>query len=161
MAKLEIARRVLDEEPTPEECLRLVDVAAEKLKARFRIEKRQEVIEIRSSDRAPCEVLGDEERLNALDEFLQPDEMIAIELLGAAERQRDAMDADGVVAPQLQEAVARRGLGHVVLGVDLEEADGGPGGRDRCRVWRAQADADARDCSLPRHDRRLRPVQSL
>src|SRR5260221_4185346 len=97
MAKLEIARRVLDEEPTPEECLRLVDVAAEKLKTRFRIGKRQEVIEIRSSDCAPCEALGDDERFHALDERLQPDEMISLQLLAAAERKRDAMNTDGVV----------------------------------------------------------------
>ena len=75
--------------------------------------------------------------------------MRALDALGAAEREADSVQAHGIVAPQSEQAIERRAIGHVVLRMDLEPADGGAGRRDLGHMRRAQADADlARDRPL-------------
>src|SRR6266446_1606085 len=155
MAVAEIGGRVLDQQPPAERLLRLLDVPAEELEARFGIGQRQQVVEIGSGDRAPRQMLGDEHRLDPLDQRLEAAKMPAIELLGASQGQGDAVKAHRVVTPQLKEPIQRGRVGHVVLGMDLEKADWGPGGRDLRHVRRAQAytHAAVRDWSTLGHDR--------
>ena len=50
------------------------------------------------------------------------------------------MDAHRVVAAQFEQSVQRRRLGHVILGMHLEETQAGPCGRDLRRMRQAQAD---------------------
>ena len=119
----EVGRGVLDQQPPAERLLRLLDVPAEDVEARLGVGERQQVVEIGSADRAPRQVLGDEHRLDPLDQRLEAAEMTAVELLGAAQGQGDAVKAHRVVAPQLEQPVQRRRLGHVVLGMHLEEAE--------------------------------------
>ncbi len=139
----EIGRRVLDQQPPAERRLRLLDVPAEEVEARLGVRERQQVVEVGSADRAPRQVLGDEHRLDPFDQRLEAAEMTAVERLGAPQGQSDAMKAHRIVAPQLEEPVQRRCLGHVVLGMHLEEGEFGPGGRDLRHMRRAQAYANA------------------
>jgi hypothetical protein len=81
--------------------------------------------------------------------------MTAIELLGAAQGQSDAVKADWVVTPEIEKAVQGHLLGHVILGMHLEEAKLGPDRRDLRYMRRAQANtrAAARRRSMRGHDR--------
>jgi hypothetical protein len=133
----DVARRVLDQQPAPERRLCLVDVAAEQVEARIGVGHRQEVVEVGPADRAPGEVLRDEHGLNEVDQRPEPREVVAVESVGAAEGQGDPVQADRIVAAQIEQvvegrrgAVPDRGGRHVVLGMDLKEADLG-GARPR------------------------------
>jgi hypothetical protein len=53
-------------------------------------------------------VFGNQHRLDALDQRLEAAEMDAIELLGAAQGQSDAMKADRVIGAQLEQPVQGR-----------------------------------------------------
>src|SRR5271165_1084823 len=70
-----------------------------------------------SVNRAPRQVLRDKHRLDAADQRLEPAEMTAVELLGAAQGQGDSVKAHFVVTPQLEKPVQRHRLGHVILGM--------------------------------------------
>src|SRR5258708_39453790 len=81
--------------------------------------------------------------------------MTTVELLGAPQGLGDAVKAHRIVASELEEPVQRWRLGHVVLGMHLEEAEFGLGGRDLRHMRRAQAYANAvaRNRSTIGHDR--------
>jgi hypothetical protein len=82
----EVSRWVLDQQPPAKRLLRLLDVIAKDIEARLGVGQRQQVVEIGSADRAPCQVLGDEHRLDPIDQRLEAVEMTAIQLLGASQR---------------------------------------------------------------------------
>jgi hypothetical protein len=65
--------------------------------------------------------------IDALDQRLEPAKMNAIEFVGAAQRQSDAMKAHRVIGAQIEELVQRHSLGHVILGMHLEKAKLRPG----------------------------------
>ena len=73
---------------------------------------------------APGQVLGHERRLQSRDEAGEALEMPRIQALGGAERQPDAVDRDRIVAAEPLQRPDRRPAAHVVLGVDLEPANG-------------------------------------
>ena len=109
-------------------------------------------------------MLGDEHRLDAADQRLEPTEMTVVELLGAAQGQGDPVKAHFIVTPQLEKPVHRHCLRHVILGMHFEEAEFWPRRRDLSRMLRAQADSRfaARDRPIFGHKRnparRLRQV---
>src|SRR6516225_8836298 len=155
MAVAQVRGRVFDQQPPPKRLLSLLDMAAEEIEALLGIGKRQQVVQISPGNRAPRQVLGDQHRLDALDQRLEAAEMTAIELRGAAQGQSDAVKADWVVTPEIEKAVQGHLLGHVILGMHLEEAKLGPDRRDLRYMRRAQANtrAAARRRSMRSHDR--------
>jgi hypothetical protein len=130
MPVTEISRGILDQQPPAEPLLSLLDVTAKDVEALFRVGQRQQIVEIGSPDGTPRKVLRDEHRLHPVDQLPEAREMTVVQFLAAPQRQGDAVKAHRVVAPQLEESVQSRCLDHVVLGMHLEEADLGPGGRD-------------------------------
>ncbi len=67
--------------------------------------------------------------------------MIAVEAVGAAERQADAMHRQRIGLAQAFERGDRGGIAHVVLGMDFEPAGGRAPGQHFGDVWRAKTDA--------------------
>src|ERR1700758_348098 len=93
---------VLDQQAPTERLLRFLDVAPEETEALLGIGEWQQVVQVSSANRAPRQVLRDEHRLDAADQRLEPAEMAAVELLGAAQGQGDPVKAHLVVTPQLE-----------------------------------------------------------
>jgi hypothetical protein len=81
--------------------------------------------------------------------------MNAIDLLGTAHGESDAVKAHRVIAAHIEELVQGHGLGHVILGMHLDEPEFGSGRGDLRHMRRAQADTRAavRGWSLRGHDR--------
>src|SRR5215469_9840571 len=92
-------------------------------------------------------MLGDQRRLIAVDEGLEPLEMRFIERLQAADRHANAVERHRVVSADL----VKRGMGrtagaHVVFSVDFKEAISLPLGQDRLQMLVLEARAStARD----------------
>jgi hypothetical protein len=163
MPVTEISRGILDQKPPAEPFLGLLDVTAKDVEALLRIGERQQIVEIGSTDGAPREVLGDQHRLDQVDQLLEAREMTMVEFLVASQGHGDAVKAHRIAASQLEEPVQSLCLGHIVLGMHLEEAYIGPGGRDLRHMRQAQADphAAASGRSMLDHDRGLVPVASV
>ncbi len=89
-------------------------------------------------------MLGDEERLAALDQRREPLQMVMLDAVGRAERQADAVQAQRIIATDHAELPERSAAAHVVFRMHLEPADGGAGGNDFGHMRRAQTDADRR-----------------
>src|SRR5262249_2477635 len=86
--------------------------------------ERQEVVEKGILVGRPGEMLGEEAGLVAFDEVLQPRQVIAVKRLLRADRQPDAVQRQRIAIADRSEIAVRRAAGaHVVLGMDLEEAD--------------------------------------
>jgi hypothetical protein len=82
-------------------------------------------------------VLGHEGGLEPVGERGQALEVAGVESAGRAERQAHAVDRDRIVAADPLQGSHRRAPAHVVLGVNLQPAHGGPGGDDLGDVRRA------------------------
>ena len=77
--------------------------------------------------------------------------MRVVERIGRADRQADAVQAQGVVAAGAAQDVQRQAAAaEVVLGVDLDEADVGVALEELAAVLGAQADAGAQRERGPR-----------
>ena len=99
------------------------------------------MIQVRAARHAPRQMLGDERRLQALDQPPQPLEVRAVDTLDGAERETHPMQGQRILAAQPLQRPDGRAAAHVVLGVDLEPADRGPALEHLRHVGRAQADA--------------------
>ncbi len=87
-------------------------------------------------------MLGEQAGLVALVERLQALEMIRVERPRGADREADAMQRQRIALANGGKVAMRRTAGaHVVLGVDLEEADIGRAIEDRGVVLGLEADA--------------------
>src|SRR2546429_825984 len=71
------------------------------------------MVQVGAACDAPRQMLGDERRLEALDQPCQPLEMRGVEPLGAAERQPDAVDRQRIVGAQPLQAPHGRSAPHV------------------------------------------------
>src|SRR5260370_19415964 len=81
-------------------------------------------------------MLGNQRRLIAVDEGLEPLEMPFIKRLRAADRHANAVKRNGVVLADLVKRSMRRTAGaHVVLGVDFKEAISPLVGQDRLQMF--------------------------
>src|SRR5712691_3712339 len=162
MAIAQVRGWVLDQQAPTERLLRLLDMAAEEAETLLGIGEWQQVVQVSAANRAPRQMLGDEHRLDAVDQRLEPNEMTAVELLGAAQGQGDPVKAHFIVTPQLEKPVHRHCLRHVILGMHFEEAEFWPRRRDLSRVLRTEADSRTRDRPIFGHNRdsarRLRQV---
>ena len=88
-------------------------------------------------------MFGNQRRLVAVDEGLEPLEMRFIERLRAADRHANAVKRNRVVLADLVERGMRRTAGtHVVFGVDFKEAISLPVGQDRLQMFVLEARAD-------------------
>ncbi len=111
----------------------------------LRVGNWQEVVQIGRVVRRPGEVLGEETRLVALVQMLQPQEMIAVERPVGADREPDAVQRQRVALADRGQVAMRRPAGaHVVLRVHLEEAEVGAALEDVAIVLRLQPHARAR-----------------
>src|SRR3546814_19233719 len=79
-------------------------------------------------------MLGNQCRLQPVDQHGQPVEMAGIRWLAAAEPEADAMHRDGPERAGLFEIMPRRAATHIVFGVNLQPADRRPGNR-KSVVW--------------------------
>jgi hypothetical protein len=75
-------------------------------------------------------LLQDKGRLQPLDQAPEASEMAAIDALRAPEREPDAVEDERVVPAQALEGLHGGATAHVVLRVNLEPGDPGPGGHD-------------------------------
>src|SRR5687767_541419 len=119
--ELEIARHVLEQYLPPERVLELRHPAREVTKRLGGVGERQQVVEMHAADRAPANVLGDETRRDAIDEPLEPAQVIAVQLVDAAERKPNPMQRERVELAETRQVVElRAAVGEVVLAVRLE-----------------------------------------
>ena len=100
---------------------------------------------MRPADGAPGEVLGHETRFAQLYEAFQAPQMFAVERIGRAQRQPDAVQTERVQRPQPHEIVElRAAVSKVVFAVRLEPADRRTLAQQIVVVLRTQPDAGAR-----------------
>src|ERR1700755_107359 len=95
---------------------------AEDVETFLGVGKGQQVVQVIPSDRGPSQMLGYQHRLYALDQGHQSAEMNAVELLRVAQRERNPVNAHGVVATQFDKAAQSSRFSHVVLRMHLKEA---------------------------------------
>jgi len=94
-------------------------------------------------------MLRDQDRIDAIDEGTKPSEMAPIQVVGAAQRETDAVQAYGIVAAELLQRRHRRRAAEIVLRMHLEQAEGGSGAHDFPDMRPAQADAGRGRAILP------------
>src|SRR5216683_1328910 len=140
MAVAQIARRVLDEDAALQMILESAVIVADDVKRLLGERKRQQVAEIGTLTRAPGKMVRDESRRNALGHLANPLEVSGINAIGAAQREADAMEGDGIVPANPLELSERHPPAHVILGVNLEPGDVGAALHDLPMVQRAKAD---------------------
>src|SRR5207237_2079655 len=92
----------------------------------------------RAARLAPGQVLGDERRLQTLDQPRQPLEVRGVQPLRAAERESHPVDRERIVRAQVLEGPDGGPAPHVILGVHLEPADGGQALEDLRHAGRSQ-----------------------
>lgn len=145
LGKGDVGGRILQEHLPAERLLHLVDVIGHTGERLHRVGQRQEVVEEHRAVRRPGQVLGEQCGLVALDEMVQPLQVIPIERPIGADRQADAVQRERITVTDLREiAVRRAARSHVVLGVNLEKADGGLRVDDRAIVPGLEPYASAR-----------------
>ena len=124
----EIGGGVLDEQAPPEVVLGPSHVVGHHVEGLPGHRHRQQVGEEAVPEPTPGQVLRDHERLETVDELLQPVQVVPGRRLAGAERHADPVQGEGILgADRLQVAKRRPSLEHVVLGVDLEPAEVRPG----------------------------------
>src|SRR5215467_496930 len=88
-------------------------------------------------------MLGNQRRLIAIDERLEPLEMRFVKRLRAADRHANAVERKRVVLADLAKRRMRRTAGaHVVFGVDFKETITLPVGQDRRQMFVLEARAN-------------------
>src|SRR5262245_31110488 len=88
-------------------------------------------------------MLGNQRRLIAVDEGLEPLEMSFIERLRAADRHANAVERNRVVLADLaKRSMGRTAGAHVVFGVDFKEAISLVVGQDRLQMFVLEACAN-------------------
>lgn len=87
-------------------------------------------------------MIGDECRLELVDQLAQALQVAVAERIGRADREADAVQAERVLAAgAAQEAERQAAAPEVVLGMDLDEADVGLGLEELAAVLGPEADA--------------------
>ena len=121
----DVGGRIFQQHLPAEDLLDRVDMVGDAVQGLLRIGQGQEVVEEDAVVRRPGEMLGKAVWLVAVAERPQPGEVGAVERLHRADRQADPVNGQGKILPQPAELGMRRAAGaNVVLGVNLEEADG-------------------------------------
>src|SRR6202030_3584901 len=82
----DIGRGILDQNPTSDRVLHLVNMLADLRECGLRVRQRQQVVEIGRLVCRPREMLQNKRRLVALDESAEAGEMGSVERLGTADR---------------------------------------------------------------------------
>jgi hypothetical protein len=107
--------------------------------------KRQEVVAVVAGDRGPAEVVGHDRRIDAIGQNPEPPQVAGVQRIRGADRERDAVERDRIVAPDaLQHRQRTAARHHEVLGDRLEERDVRPRLDDRVEVLLPEADSAAR-----------------
>ncbi len=121
----EIAGHVFQQDLPPEGVLDLTDPRDHRGQRFFGIGKRQEIVQVASVDSGPTEVIGYPVRFDARRQRANLGEVVEVDGIGAADRQRHAMhDQREALAYPLQ-VVQRLAAGHqIVFGDDFEPIDG-------------------------------------
>src|SRR5947207_13422527 len=97
LGKSEIGRRILEQHLSAKPILNLIDMRSHARKRFARIGDRREIIEKYRFVRRPGQVLREEPGLVALDETLQPLQVIAIKRTIGADRQSHAVERERIV----------------------------------------------------------------
>src|SRR5262249_17280826 len=115
---------VLQGESTPEVVLHALDAFGDVAKDRLRKGKWYEVVEIATVDAGPAQVIGNDRRLEALDQGLELVQVALQQRIRAPNVERDAVEDDrkpfALVRQNAQRSPARH---HVVLAQSFEEID--------------------------------------
>src|SRR6266436_1647298 len=139
VAEPEITRRILDQDAVAKRLLNLVGMRRDHGQGLIRVGKREQVVEVGASGRAPREVLGNEAGLDPVDQGLEPLEVPPVGLACAAEREADTVEGNGIVAPRGLECGEGGAAHHVVLGMNLEPWDGGASGQQLADMRSSEA----------------------
>jgi hypothetical protein len=108
----------------------------------FTVRQRQQVVHHVPADAAPAQVVGDPCRLDAFGERAQAREIVAVEWVDRADRQRHAVQHDRVVGAHARQDIERSPASdEKVLRNDLEPIDGRARFEHVAVVRRPQADA--------------------
>src|SRR5687768_3024258 len=139
--ELEIARHVLEQHLPAERVLELRYPAREVSKRLGGVRERQQVVEVYAADRAPADMLGDGTRRDAIDQALEPAQVIAVELVNAAERKPNPMQRERVELPETRQVVELcAAISKIVLAVRLEPTHARTFGQQRLVMDGPQAD---------------------
>ena len=134
---------VFDQDAASETGLHRIGIAANDIERFPGHRQRQEVGEIMAAHYAPRQVLGDEFWFEPSDQISQALQMVAVDPLGTAEREPDAVEGQGVVAPDAFEVHEWAAAAKIILRMDLKPADRGTRFEDRLMVLEAQPDPRA------------------
>ncbi len=117
----QVVRRILDGDPPPERFLHAVDVVAD-ARERLRVaRKRQQVGMVGAAPGRPGEVLGDQRRLESIDQGGQSRKVCRVGFGIGRQRHADAVQRKRVPrANGFQPRQARTAVDHVVFRMDLE-----------------------------------------
>ena len=94
----DIGRHVLDEQPHAEEILGFADLPREQFDGFIGVWQRQQIVEEFTAGLAPAGVFGYERRLETRDGAFYARQVLAIDAVGGAQPQADAMQAQRVVS---------------------------------------------------------------
>ena len=108
---------------TPQHVLDLREMRRHDAKRLRGVRQRQEIVEIRAADVRPCEVSGDEDRIQSIDERTKALEMRTVDAVGAADRDADGVHRDRVVAREIRQQLESVRIGEKVLRMNLEPSD--------------------------------------
>ena len=122
----EVGGGILQKHLPADRLLHLVDMVGDAGERFFRVGNGQKIVQVGRVVRRPGEVLRKQSRLVTLVQRLQPVQMLSVERAVRADRETDAVQRDRIeLADGFEVTVRRAARAHVVLGVDLEEADVG------------------------------------
>ena len=168
----DVAGDVLQHQPAAEHVLHGVHAADDVPHGLLGERQRHQVVQVHAVDAGPAQVIGDPRGLDPIGERLHAAHVVEIQRIGAADRQRDAVQHDGIVRAQALEVVQRAAAGNqVVVGERFEPGDAaavlaeqcfivlGPQPEPEARVtWEVVIERRRRGGSAPRR-RELQPAQ--
>ena len=121
----QIARDVLEQDLPSQQVLHLGDSGDDAVECLLGIWQRQQIVHVAPFDAGPAQMIGDPGRLDAAGELAHVYEILPVERIGAADRQRHAVhDEREAVANALEIMQRLAARDQVILGDDLEPIDG-------------------------------------
>src|SRR5262249_18531861 len=117
----DVARDVLEQDAAPEPILDLPDATDDMVDRLVGVGERQQIVRVAMAVAAPAQVIRDPGRLDARDQLAELAQILAVERIGRADREGDAVqDHRGIRAHALKHGERAATAHHVVLRDDLE-----------------------------------------
>ena len=144
----QIARDVLQQDLPPEGVLHLTDSRHDRSERLLRVGQGQEIVQVASVDPGPAQMIGNPMRFDACRKRANSGEIVEVDGIGAADRQRHAVHDQREALANALQVVERLAAGdEIVFGDDFEPVDGVRLVEDGLIVRSSQAETESRRVS--------------